>query len=225
MVAAAGLIIIAGGVFPGRPALATVATATPGATATATASGPHRAARAQPPGGPVLTISVTDGRTAAKPGDELTYRVRVQDGGTARARHLKVTQTLSAGLDFVSASPRATAVGGRVTWPASISAGGTATFRVVARVTRTPARLLRLAAVACASAEGGTRPIVCAAHLDRLPAATAAPAPRAASAPRAAGTPAGLFRLPYAAAALAVLAASALALLVRRRARLRRRPG
>jgi uncharacterized repeat protein (TIGR01451 family) len=219
MVLAAGLIIIPGGVLPGRPALATVATATPGATATATASGPPRAARAHSPAGPVLTISVTDGRTAANPGDKLTYLVRVQDGGPARARHLKITQTLSAGLGFVSASPRATAAGGRVTWTASIAAGGTATFRVVARVTRTPARLLRLAAVACASAEGGTRPIVCAAHLDRLPAATAA------SAPRAAGTPAGPFPLPYAAAALAVLAASALALLARRRARLRRRPG
>jgi uncharacterized repeat protein (TIGR01451 family) len=213
MVLAAGLIIIPGGVLPGHPAPATVA------TATATASGPHRAAPAQSPAGPVLTISVTDGRTAANPGDKLAYLVRVHDGGTARARHLTITQTLSAGLGFVSASPRATAAGGRVTWRASIAAGATATFRVVARVTRTPARLLRLAAVACASAEGGTRPIVCAAHLDRLPAATAA------SAPRAAGTPAGPFPLPYAAAALAVLAASALALLARRRARLRRRPG
>jgi uncharacterized repeat protein (TIGR01451 family) len=229
--------MVPGGALPGGAALATVATATvtpggtatpsatvtPGATATGRTSGPHRAARAQSPAGPVLTISVSDGRTAANPGDNLTYLVRVRDGGTARARHLTITQTLSAGLDFISASPRATAVGGRVSWPASIAAGATQTFRVVARVTRTPARLLRLAAVACASAEGGSRPIVCAAHLDRLPAAMAAPAPRAAGT-RAAGTWAAA-PLPYAAAALVVLAASALAFLVRRRARLQKRPG
>ena len=63
---------------------------------------------------------------------------------------------------------------------AGIPAGGTGTFHVAARVARTPPRLLRLATVACASAQGGSRPIVCAAHLDRLPAAAAASAPRAA---------------------------------------------
>jgi hypothetical protein len=104
-----------------------------------------------------------------------------------------------------------------VTWPAAIAAGGTQTFRVVARVTRTPARALRLAAVACASARGSSRPIVCAAHLDRLPAAAQAPGSASRSA-RSAGLP----PLAYAGAALAVLAAAVLAVLARRRARLRR---
>ena len=137
------------------------------------------------------------------------------------APHLKITQTVSAGLDFLSASPQGMAAGGQVTWSAGIPAGGTKTFRVVARVTPTPARLLRLAAVACASAAGSSRPIVCAAHLDRLPAATAA---MAASASRAAG-PSDAVPLGYAAAALAVLAVAVLAVIARRRARLRRRPG
>ncbi len=178
---------------------------------------PHPAVRARPPAGPALTISVSDGRTAANPGDELTYVVTVRNGGRARAPHLKVTQTLSPGLDFLSSSPREKAVRRQVTWPAAIAAGGTQTFRVVARVTRTPARALRLAAVACASARGGSRPIVCAAHLDRLPAA--APA----SASRSAGS-AGIRPLAYAGAALAlaVLAAAVLAVLARRRVRLRR---
>ena len=166
----------------------------------------------------MLTISVSDGRTAANPGDQLTYLVSVRDAGTVSARHLKITQTLSPGLDFLSASPHGTAADGQVTWPAAIPAGGTKTFRVVARVTRTPARLLRLAAVACASAEGSAKPIVCAAHLDRLPAAAAAPASRAA------GT-SDLVPLGYAAAALAVLAVAVLAVIARRRVRLRRRPG
>ena len=141
----------------------------------------------------------------------------VRDGGTASAPHLKITQTLSAGLDFLSASPHGTAADGQVTWPAAIPAGGTKTFRVVARVTQTPARLLRLAAVACASAEGSRTPIVCAAHLDQLPAATAA------SASRAAGT-SGAVTAAYAAAALAVLAVAVLAVIARRRGGLRR-PG
>ena len=241
VVLAAGLIAVAGGVLPGPFSLVATAaptpsatatpratatpgttvtpgtTATPDTTATARARGSHQATRAPSSAAPALTISVSDGRTAANQGDQLTYLVSVRDAGTASAPHLKITQTLSAGLDFLSASPHGTAADGKVTWPAAIPAGGTKTFRVVARVTRTPARMLRLAAVACASAEGSTRPIVCAAHLDRLPALTAA------SASQAAGT-SDLVPLGYAAAALAVLAVAALAVIARRRVRLRR-PG
>ena len=189
VVLAAGLIAVAGGVLPGRVSLAASATVTPGATARATATPRVTAtapARGAPPAThspssavPALTISVTDGRTTASPGDQLTYLVSLRDGGTVGAQHLKITQSLSAGLDYLSASPHGMAAGGRVTWSAGIPAGGTKTFRVVARVTRTPARLLRLAAVACASPAGSSTPIVCAAHLDRLPAATAAPASQA----------------------------------------------
>ena len=178
--------------------------------------GTHPAARARPPAGPALTISVSDGRIAANPGDQLTYVITVRNGGRARAPHLKVTQTLSPGLDFLSSTPRATAERRQVSWPAAIAAGGTQTFRVVARVTRTPARAVRLAAVACASDRGSRRPIVCAAHLDRLPAAAQAPASASRS-----GRSAGLPPLAYAGAALAVLAAAVLAVLARRRARLR----
>ena len=196
----AGVVLVAGMI------------AVPGVGAT------HPAVRARPPAGPALTISVSDGRTAANPGDQLAYVITVRNGGRASAPHLEVTQSLSAGLDYLSSSPSAKAVRGRVTWPAAIAAGGTQTFRVVARVTRTPARALRLAAVACASAQGSSRPIVCAAHLDRLPAAAQA----SASASRSARS-AGLPPLAYAAVALAVLAAAVLAVLARRRVHLRRR--
>jgi uncharacterized repeat protein (TIGR01451 family) len=191
-----------------------------GLIAVPVAGAPHPTARAQPPAGPALTISVSDGRTAANPGDQLTYVVTVRDSGPAGAPRLEVTQTLSPGLDFLSSSPREVAAGGKVTWPAAIAAGGTQTFRVVARVTRTPARQLRLAAVACASAQGSRRPVVCAAHLDRLPAAAPAAAPASRSA-RPAGTPA----LAYAGTALGVVAAAVLAALIRRRVRLRRQAG
>jgi hypothetical protein len=129
----------------------------------------------------------------------------------------KITQTLSAGLEFLSASPHGTAANGQVAWYAGIAAGGTQTFRVVARVTRPAVQLLRLAAVACAAADGSSRPIVCAAHLDRLPAAAAAPASRGAG-------PSRLVLLAYAVAVLVVLAAGVLAVITFRRLRLRRRP-
>ena len=205
----AGLIAMPIAVLPGHVA------PTKPVTATASAGVPQRASHVPQASGPALTIGVSDGRTAAKAGDQLTYVVRVRDSGTRSAPHLKITQTLAAGLELLSASPRGTAANGQVAWYAGIPAGGTQTFRVVARVTRPPARVLRLAAVACAEADGSSRPIVCAAHLDRLPAVAAAPASPGAR-------PTGLVLLAYAVAALVVLAAGVLALIAFRRLRLRR---
>jgi uncharacterized repeat protein (TIGR01451 family) len=207
-----GLIAMPIAVLPGHVAPTKPVTATAGA-------GVPKGASHMPPGSvPSLTIGVSDGRTAVKAGDQLTYVVSVRDGGTRSAPHLKITQTLSAGLEFLSASPHSTAANGQVAWYAGIPAGRTQTFRVVARVTRPPAQLLRLAAVACAAADGtSSRPIVCAAHLDRLPAAAAAPASQGAR-------PAGRVLLAYAVAALVVLAAGVLAVIAFRRLRLRRRP-
>ena len=166
---------------------------------------------------PGLTISVTDGRTAATAGDRLTYTVSVRDTGIAAAAHLKITQTLSPGLEFLSASRNGVATGGQVAWHASLPAGGTETFRVTAQVTRTPARELRLAAVACVALPGGSRPIVCAAHLDHLPAT-------AAAAESAAGSGSSRRNLTaYAAAGLAVLVVGLLTVIAGRRLRLRRR--
>ena len=174
-----------------------------------------RTAPAVPPGIPALTINVTDGQVAATAGERLTYMVSVRDTGIAAAPHLKITQTLSPGLEFLSASGNGVATAGQVAWSTSLPAGGTRTFRVVARVTQTPARVLRLAAVACVALPGGSRPIVCAAHLDRLPAAAAESAAGSGSS--------GRKLLAYAAAGLAVLAAGLLTVIAGRRIRLRRR--
>jgi uncharacterized repeat protein (TIGR01451 family) len=181
-----------------------------------------RTARTMPSSqAPRLTISVTDGRGAATAGDRLTYTVRVRDTGIAAAPHLKITQTLSPGLEFLSASGHGVATTGQVAWHASLPAGGTRTFRLTALVTRTPAQELRLAAIACVALPGGGRPIVCAAHLDQLPAAAAA-AESAAAAARP-GSSSG--HLPvYAAGGLAVLAAGLLTAIAGRRMRPKRRP-
>jgi uncharacterized repeat protein (TIGR01451 family) len=172
-----------------------------------------------PPRTPGLTISVTDGRAAAMAGDRLTYTVSVRDTGIAAAPQLKITQTLSPGLEFVSASGNGVATAGQVAWHASLPAGGGQTFRVTAQVTQTPARELRLAAVACVALPGGSRPVVCAAHLDRLPAAAGSAAAEPAA---GAGSSRGNLTV-YAAAGLAVLAAGLVTVIAGRRIRLRRR--
>jgi len=177
---------------------------------------PHAASPARASQAPGLTISISDGHVAARAGDELTYAVSVRNSGAVAVRRLKVTQTLSTGLEFLSASDRGVAGGGNVSWTAGLPVGGKRTFADIVRVTRTPPTLLSLAAVACVTLPGGSRPLVCAAHLDRLPAAAAT---AARSGHSAGNGPA------YTAAGLAVLALGLLgAIVARRRGRLRRQP-
>jgi uncharacterized repeat protein (TIGR01451 family) len=165
---------------------------------------------------PGLTISISDGHVAARAGDELTYAVSVRNSGAVAVQRLKVTQTLSTGLQFLSASDSGVAASGDVSWTASLPVGGKRTFVDVARVTRTPSTLLSLAAIACVTLPGGSRPVVCAAHLDRLPAAAAV----ASRSGHSAGN-----GLAYTAGGLAVLALGLLtAIVARRRGRLRRQP-
>ena len=166
---------------------------------------------------PGLTIGISDGHVTARAGDKLSYTVSVRNSGTVAVRRLKVTQTLSSGLEFLSASDNGVAAGGDVSWTASLPVGGKRTFVDVTRVTSTPATLLQLAAVACVTLPGSTRPVVCAAHLDRLPAAAAAAAARS-------GHSSGNGPM-YAVAGLAALVLALLTtLVVRRRVRLRRQP-
>ena len=202
---AVGLIVMPAAMAASHPAVSHPA---PSRTAAAA-----RASRA-----PGLTISIGDGHAAARAGDELTYTVTVRNSGAVNVPRLKVTQTLSAGLQFLSASDHGVATSGHVNWSARLPVGGERTFRVDARVTRTPATLMRLAAVACATLPGANGPIVCAAHLDRLPAATAA-----APASRSAHSTGDM--LSYTAAGVGVLMLGLLtAVVARRRGRLRRLP-
>jgi uncharacterized repeat protein (TIGR01451 family) len=177
----------------------------------------HTASAAHASRTPGLTISISDGHVTARAGDKLTYTVSVRNSGTVAVRSLKVTQTLTSGLKFLSASDHGLAAGGDVSWTASLPVGGKRTFVDVTRVTSTPATLLRLAAVACVTLPASRRPIVCAAHLDRLPAAIAASASRS-------GHSIGNVQT-YTAAGLAALALGLLiAIVARRRGRLRRQP-
>ena len=170
-------------------------------------------------GAPELTISISDGQVAVRPGQMLSYRVSVRNTGTVTAGRLEVTQTLSAGLEVTGTSENGVARAGRVAWSTALPAGGTRTFLVTARVTRPPAQMLRLAAIACVALPGARQPIVCAAHLDKLPAAEAGKAGKGGPARRQSGMGAA----PYAEAAFALLAVCVAAVLFRYRTRLRRR--
>jgi uncharacterized repeat protein (TIGR01451 family) len=179
----------------------------------------HTASATRASRAPGLTISISDGHVAARAGDKLTYTVSVRNTGMVAVPRLKLTQTLSSGLEFLSASDHGAAASGRVSWTASLPVGGTRTFLDVTRVTRTPPTLLRLAAVACITLPRSSTPIVCAAHLDRLPAAAVA-----ATSPTSRSGHGVNSVLAYT-AGLAVLALGLLtAVVVRRRGRLRRQP-
>jgi uncharacterized repeat protein (TIGR01451 family) len=176
----------------------------------------HTASAARASRAPGLTVSVSDGHVTAQAKDELTYAVSVRNSGAVAVPRFTVSQTLSAGLAFLSASDHGVAKSGLVSWSAGLPVGGERTFHVATRVTKTPATLLRLAAVACVTLPGSRRPLVCASHLDRLPAA-------AASASRS-GPSAGNV-LTYTGAGAAVLALGLItAIAARRRGRPRRQP-
>jgi len=175
------------------------------------------AAAARASRAPGLTVSVSDGHVTARANDELTYTVSVRNSGAVAVPRFTVSQTLSNGLEFLSASDHGVATSGHVSWAAGLPVGGERTFRVATRVTKTPATVLRLAAVACVTLPGSRRPLVCAAHLDRLPAAAAATASRSG---RSAGNV-----LTYTAAGAAVLVLGLItAIIARRRGRPRRQP-
>jgi uncharacterized repeat protein (TIGR01451 family) len=162
---------------------------------------------------PELTIGISDGRVAARPGETLRYRVSLRNTGTETAARLEVTQTVSPGLAITGASDNGVVKAAKITWTTAVPAGVTRTFLVTARVTRPPAQTLRLAAVACVTLPGSKLPTVCAAHLDQLPTAKAGPALHRS----------GMGMAPYAVAAFALFFGCLAVSFFGYRARLRRR--
>jgi uncharacterized repeat protein (TIGR01451 family) len=165
---------------------------------------------------PALSIDVSDGATTAKPGDVLSYTVKIRNIGSASAPPLEVALMLPPAFKLLSASGGGARDAGQVKWRVSLlQAGRSGTFRVVGRIGRTPGQLLRLDAIACATTREGVKPIVCAASSDELPAGIAAAARVRAAAPSA-GHPIR-YILVAAAALVVVLVLGGLALIARRR--------
>jgi uncharacterized repeat protein (TIGR01451 family) len=155
---------------------------------------------------PQLNIAITDGRIAAARGDRLTYTIRVQNLGTTTAQNLHISQTLPPGLSLVSADHHGTASAGRVSWIVNLKPGEESTVATIGHVGPTPADLLRLASVVCATAKGGRKPLVCATHSDLLPTATGTRVDQSTS-----------DRIWYGMAGGAVLVAGLVAFILRRR--------
>ncbi len=143
------------------------------------AGGTASAAEAAPP---QLSIDVDNGRTATTVGDTLVYTITVRNLGTEDARGLRITQSVPAGLEFGTADPAATRTAEGVGWDLDLEPTGEATFTSTVTVSATPAELMRLATVACASASADGAPIVCASHSDQLPAGATAEAARESAA-------------------------------------------
>jgi hypothetical protein len=158
-----------------------------------------------------LSVAVSDGRRAARPGDLLGYVVSVRDLGSAGAAWLTLTQTLPPAFRVRSAGGGAVRAG-TVTWRFRPRPQASVSFRVSGLVGATPPRLLRLDTIACVTARRAAKPIVCAVDSDALPAA----ASRAANAMASRGqrrvtapAPAGHWaRYALAAAGLGVLVAA-----------------
>jgi uncharacterized repeat protein (TIGR01451 family) len=174
-----------------------------------------------------LSIGVTDSRKRVQAGDLLTYAVKVDNIGKRNATRLSIVQTLPAGLKLISASRHPAVHAGQLTWRLSLAAGHTSKFRVVGKVGKTPRQLLRLATIACATAGGSHRPIVCAAHSDQLPAGAvaAAHASQAAASAKSAGSAAGYLRPAGAVLVLAIAAGGGYLLVRRRRQAGQHQPG
>jgi uncharacterized repeat protein (TIGR01451 family) len=180
---------------------------------------------ARPPAQPGLSISITDGRTSAARGDHLRYVVTVRNAGATAARNLRITLTLPPYLSVRPAIRATAAEAGKVTWRTSLRPGHTASYAAAAVLGQTPRGMGHLAVVACAEQHSGT-PVVCAAHLDRLPGTARSTSGTSETASAPSGSPAargGPIR--YLLSGLAVLTCLLLATLAARRIKGRKQPG
>ncbi len=169
---------------------------------------------------PQLSIGVSDGRQHVQAGDLVTYAVKIHNIGKRNVPRLRIVQMLPVNMKLISATRHPAMHAGQLTWRLSLPARHTDTFRVVGRVGRTPGQLLRLATIACADIGASSRPVVCAAHSDELPAGAVAAAH--ASHDGAAGSKSGYLRPLAAALILAVVAGGSWLIFRRNRRRGRR---
>lgn len=232
MLIALWLLVLGSWLAIGAVSASTVSAST-GATAQAAQTkkvpGSHSSQKtsARPPAVPGLSISISDGRTSAARGDHLRYVVVVKNAGGATARNLRVTVTLPPYLSASSASQRSAVKAGKISWHSSLRPGRTASFSMTAVVGKTPRGVGHLAVVACAEQHAGT-PVVCAAHLDRLPGAAGTASSNSGTAGSSSASPSsassGSGRTRDLVAGLIVIACVLLAALVARRIRGRKGP-
>ncbi|MFJ9696294.1 hypothetical protein [Kitasatospora sp. NPDC101183] len=145
--------------------------------AASTALLPAPAARAADPA-PHLAIALDDGREHARPGDRLTWTVTLRNLGAEPVTGLRVAQDLPAGARPVTASGDAAPGAGQPAWDGlTLDPGATRTLTATAELTETGPEVLRASSTACAYQGDSRQPLVCASHLDLLPAGEPVAAP------------------------------------------------
>lgn len=172
-----------------------------------------------------LRIAVDGGVTSARVGATLTYAIIIQNLGTADVADLLVTQSLPAGLQFLSADSGGTVKPGSVSWKLDLKTTATATFHTTTTVLDTPPVLLRLATVVCAATSADASPTVCASDSDELPAGAAAEVSQAAAGQPAEAASSGSATWWYIAGAVVVFVGAIAAGLLTRRYRPRQAHG
>ncbi|MEO3856704.1 hypothetical protein [Acrocarpospora sp. B8E8] len=128
----------------------------------------HASAAREPEATLPLNISIDNGRTSVRQGDRLTYTIKISNTGDAETPVLRVFQATVPGLEVLATTPEATASAKRIEWSKSLAAREEAEFSVTAQVGPQAPQMQRLTVVACASNKSTDRPVVCAAHSDRL---------------------------------------------------------
>jgi uncharacterized repeat protein (TIGR01451 family)/fimbrial isopeptide formation D2 family protein len=84
---------------------------------------------------PDIAVTKTDGLTEVRPGDTMTYTITVSNIGTQGATGVVLTDSIPAGVTFVSASNGGALAAGVVTWPAfALSAGASVQRTLVVAV-------------------------------------------------------------------------------------------
>jgi uncharacterized repeat protein (TIGR01451 family) len=82
-----------------------------------------------------LRVTKTSAKSRYRPGQRITYRIRVTNPSSTAARNVRVCDTMPRGLVFVSASPKARLSNGQHCWTVkTLGAKKSASFRIVARV-------------------------------------------------------------------------------------------
>lgn len=82
-----------------------------------------------------LALTKSDGRSEARPGDQLTYEITVRNTGDVNEPEVKLVDRFGERLNLVALPTGATHTDRAVTWPDfPLAAGASRTFKVVARI-------------------------------------------------------------------------------------------
>ncbi len=117
---------------------------------------------------PALSLTVTDERDEAEPGDGIEYTVILRNRGTAEVADLLVSQRLPDEAELLDAGADAAVAGDGVTWTVTIAPGGKVERRTRIRLAEAPEDTRYVTTTVCARTARGAPPVACVTDADRL---------------------------------------------------------